>query len=320
MTNYILHFKDKNCLVTGGAGFIGSNLSRFLANNGANVTVLDNFSTGRRENTSDFEDLGIKLIEVDISQQDQTAVYFSRIDYVFHQAAVPSVPRSIAEPLLTNNSNINGTISVLENSRLNKVKKVIYAASSSAYGNTEILPKEVSMTPSPLSPYAVQKLAGEMYSKTYFDNFGLRTTALRYFNVYGPHQDPNSEYSAVIPIFIKKALKNQPITIFGDGTTSRDFTFIEDVIQANLRAAISTKSDGHVVNVAYGDRFTLTELANKVIEKIGSSSTIKYEDFRKGDVLHSLADLSKTKDLIAYSPLFSLSKGLARTIEFYKKQ
>ena len=318
MNDYVLEFKDKNCLVTGGAGFIGSNLSRFLANNGANVTVIDNFSTGRKRNTSDFEELGIKLIEADISEQEQTSKYFSEIDYVFHQAAVPSVPRSISEPLLTNNSNINGTISVLENCRLNKVKKVVYAASSSAYGDTEVLPKVVSLKPSPLSPYAVQKLAGEMYCKTYFDNFGLRTTALRYFNVYGPHQDPNSEYSAVIPIFIKKALADEPIVIFGDGTTSRDFTFIADVIQANLRAAISTKSDGHVVNVAYGERFTLTELANKVIENIGSSSTIEYADFRKGDVLHSLADLKTTKDLIDYKPKFDLSLGLSNTIDFYK--
>jgi len=318
MTNYILHFKDKNCLVTGGAGFIGSNLSRFLANNGANVTVLDNFSTGRRENTSDFEDLGIKLIEVDISQQNQTAVYFSRIDYVFHQAAVPSVPRSIAEPLLTNNSNINGTISVLENCRLNNVKKVVYAASSSAYGDTEVLPKDVSMKPSPLSPYAVQKLTGEMYCKTYFDNFGLRTTALRYFNVYGPYQDPNSEYSAVIPIFIRQALANESITIFGDGTTSRDFTYIEDVIQANLRAALSNTSDGHIVNVAYGERFTLTELANTIIENISSNSMVEYSEFRKGDVLHSLADLTTTKELIDYEPQFDLSLGLSKTIDFYR--
>jgi len=319
MDSYVLEFRNKNCLVTGGAGFIGSNLSRFLAKNGANVTVIDNFSTGRMSNTSDFEDLGIKLIEVDISQQVKTSAYFSTIDYVFHQAAVPSVPRSISEPLLTNESNIGGTISVLENCRLNNIKKVVYAASSSAYGNTKILPKEVSMKPSPLSPYAVQKLAGEMYCKTYFDNFGLRTTALRYFNVYGPYQDPNSEYSAVIPIFIKKALANKPIIIFGDGTTSRDFTFIGDVIQANLRAAISTKSDGHVVNVAYGDRFSLTELANKVIDSIGSSSTIEYADFRKGDVLHSLADLTTTKDLIDYEPQFDLSLGLSNTIDFYKK-
>ena len=174
------------------------------------------------------------------------------------------------------------------------------------------------MKPSPLSPYAVQKLTGEMYCKTYFDNFGLRTTALRYFNVYGPYQDPTSEYSAVIPIFIKKALNNEVISIFGDGTTSRDFTFIEDVIQANLRAAVSTKSDGHVVNVGYGDRFTLTELANKVIENIGSSSIIEYADFRKGDVLHSLADISTTKDLIDYEPQFDLSLGLSNTIDFYK--
>ena len=319
MTKYKSKFKNKNCLVTGGAGFIGSNLSRFLANYGANVTVLDNFSTGRRENTSDFEDLGIKLIEADISEQDKTAVYFSGIDYVFHQAAVPSVPRSIAEPLLTNNSNINGTLSVLENCRLNNVKKVVYAASSSAYGDTEVLPKDVSMKPSPLSPYAVQKLTGEMYCKTYFDNFGLRTTALRYFNVYGPYQDPNSEYSAVIPIFIRQALANESITIFGDGTTSRDFTYIEDVIQANLRAALSNTSDGHIVNVAYGERFTLTELANTIIENISSNSMVKYSEFRKGDVLHSLADLSTTKELTGYEPQFDLSSGLSKTIDFYKK-
>ena len=318
MNDYISHFVNKNCLVTGGAGFIGSNLSRFLALNGANVAVLDNYSTGRKENTLDFSSLGIKLLEADVSNQQETSKYYSGVDYVFHQAAVPSVPRSISEPLLTNNSNINGTLGVLENCRLNSVKKVVFAASSSAYGDTEVLPKDTTMKPSPLSPYAVQKLAGEMYCKTYFDNFGLRTTALRYFNVYGPYQDPNSEYSAVIPIFIKKALANKPITIFGDGTTSRDFTFIEDVIQANLRAAISTKSDGHVVNVAYGDRFTLTQLANKIIEELASKSTIEYLDFRKGDVLHSLADLSTTKELIDYDPQFSLSEGLSKTISFYK--
>ena len=174
------------------------------------------------------------------------------------------------------------------------------------------------MNPLPLSPYAVQKLSGEMYCKTYFDNFGLRTTSLRYFNVYGPYQDPNSEYSAVIPIFIKRALANEPITIYGDGTTSRDFTYIDDVIQANLRAALSTKSDGHVVNVAYGERFTLTDLANKIIDSLGSNSSIEYSDFRKGDVLHSLADLSATKSLIDYTPEFDLSAGLSKTINFYK--
>ena len=318
MSDYIPFFVNSNCLVTGGAGFIGSNLSRFLAVNGANVMVLDDYSTGRKENTSDFSSLGIELIEADVSNQQETSKYFSGVDYVFHQAAVPSVPRSISEPLLTNNSNINGTLAVLENCRLSSVKKIVFAASSSAYGDSEALPKNTSMKSSPLSPYAVQKLAGEMYCKTYFDNFGLRTTALRYFNVYGPYQDPNSEYSAVIPIFIKKALADKPITIFGDGTTSRDFTFIEDVIQANLRAALSTKSDGHVVNVAYGERFTLTELANKIIEELDSKSTIEYLDFRKGDVLHSLADLSTTKQLIDYDPQFSLSEGLSKTISFYK--
>ena len=227
MTNkYPKEFKNRKCLVTGGAGFVGSNISRYLAKIGAQVLVIDDFSTGREENTFDFEMLDIKLIKADISEQEHTSEYFSGIDYVFHQAAVPSVPRSIAEPLLTNKSNVKGTLSVLENSRLNNVKKLVYAASSSAYGDTEVLPKTETMPPSPLSPYAVQKLTGEMYCKTYFDNFGLRTTALRYFNVYGPYQDPNSEYSAVIPIFIKKAISNEQITINGDGTTSRDFTFI----------------------------------------------------------------------------------------------
>jgi len=320
MEDYIIELKKKKCLVTGGAGFIGSNLSRFLAKNGANVTVLDNFSTGIIENTSDFSDLGINLIEADISNQEITLPYFSDIDFVFHQAAIPSVPRSLAEPFLTNDSNINGTLAVLENSRLNNVTKLVFAASSSAYGDTEVLPKEISMKPSPLSPYAVQKLTSEMYCKTYFDNFGLRTTALRYFNVYGPHQDPDSEYSAVIPIFIKKALANESITIFGDGSTSRDFTFIDDVIQANLRAAISAKSDGHVLNVAYGNSFTLKELASKIIENTDSISDIEYSDFRKGDVLHSSADLSMTKKLIDYNPRFNLSKGLAKTIAFYKGQ
>ncbi len=316
--SYELKFTDKSCIVTGGAGFIGSNLAIYLAKLGAYVTVLDNFSTGRKENTMDFNSLGIRIIDVDISEKEKVSEYFSGVDFVFHQAAVPSVPRSIAQPLLTNNSNIMGTLSVLENSRQSGVKKVVYAASSSAYGNTKTLPKKVSMQPSPLSPYAVQKLAGEMYCKTYFDNFQLRTTSLRYFNVYGPHQDPNSEYSAVIPIFIKKALSNETLTIFGDGNTSRDFTYIEDVIQANLRAAISHHSDGHVLNVAYGNRFTLTNLAKKIIKKIGSKSEIKYDSFRKGDVLHSLADLTLTKELIDYEPHFNLSTGLSKTIDFYR--
>ena len=231
---------------------------------------------------------------------------------------MPSVPRSLAEPMLTNNSNVRGTLSVLENSRLSGVKKVVYAASSSAYGDTETLPKSETMIPSPLSPYAVQKLAGEMYCKTYFDNYKLPTTSLRYFNVYGPSQDPDSEYSAVIPIFIKKALKDDDITIFGDGTTSRDFTFIDDVIQANLRAALSSESNGAVMNVAYGQKYTLNQLADIIIKKTGSKSSIVYESFRKGDVLHSLADLSEAKRLIGYSPQFDLSSGLERTIQFYR--
>ena len=318
MIDYKSEFSGKSCLVTGGAGFIGSNLSRYLAKIGAKVLVIDDFSTGKKDNTFDFEESGIKLVNADISNKEETQRYFSEIDFVFHQAAVPSVPRSIAEPMLTNNSNVKGTLSVLENSRQNSVKKLVYAASSSAYGDTEILPKKESMIPSPLSPYAVQKLTGEMYCKTYFDNFGLRTTSLRYFNVYGPYQDPNSEYSAVIPIFIRQSLSNQPLTIFGDGKTSRDFTFIDDVIQANLCAALSEFSDGHTVNVAYGDRCTLTELAQQIMGATNSNSDIVYENERGGDVKHSLADLSKTRDLLGYNPEYNLKRGLEKTIQFYK--
>ena len=317
MNSYESEFKGKSCLVTGGAGFIGSNLSRYLANIESKVLVIDNFSTGRKENTVDFQDLGITLVDSDVSDQKNTKKFFSDIDFVFHQAAVSSVPRSIAEPMLTNNSNIKGTLSVLENSLLNNVKKVVYASSSSVYGDTEILPKSESMSPSPLSPYAVQKLAGEMYCKTYFDNYDLSTTSLRYFNVYGPYQDPNSEYSAVIPIFVKKALKDEDIVIFGDGKTSRDFTFIKDVIQANLRAALSSKSDGFVINTAYGQKFTLNQLVDLIIQKTGSKSNVVYAPFRKGDVLHSLADLSEAKRSIGYSPQFDLLSGIEKTIEFY---
>ena len=311
-------FNDKKCLITGGAGFIGSNLAIFLSDIGAKVTVIDNFSTGRKENTEIFSSLGISMINADLCHLDRTKKHFEEIDYVFHQAAVPSVPRSIAEPIFTNSSNINATLNVLENSRKGGVTKVVYAASSSAYGNTETLPKVEDMFPSPLSPYAVQKLAGEMYCKTYHDNFGLRTTSLRYFNVYGPNQDPNSEYSAVIPIFIRQAFSNEPLIIFGDGETSRDFTFIADVIQANLCAALSESADGHTVNVAYGNRCTLTELAQHIIDITDSKSEIIYVDERKGDVKHSLADLSKTKDLMGYKPEYNLKRGLEKTIQFYK--
>ena len=317
MNRYESEFKGKSCLVTGGAGFIGSNLSRHLANIGAKVLVIDNFSTGRKENISDFRDLDITLVESDISDQKKTEPFFSDVDFVFHQAAVPSVPRSLAEPMLTNDSNVRGILSVLENSRLSDVKKVVFAASSSAYGDSGVLPKSELMIPSPLSPYAVQKLTGEMYCRTYFDNYGLPTTSLRYFNVYGAYQDPNSEYSAVIPIFIKKALKDEDITIFGDGTTSRDFIFIEDVIQANLRAAVSYESNGSVINIAYGQNSTLNDLADIIIKKTGSKSNVIYEPFRKGDVLHSLADLSEAKSLLGFNPQFDLISGLEKTIKFY---
>jgi len=317
MSDYELYFKNKNCLVTGGAGFIGSNLSKYLVNIGANVTAIDNFSTGLRINSKDFSSLGIDLVEADITDQEITSKYFKNKDFVFHQAAIPSVPSSISNPVLTHHHNINGTLSVLENSRLYNIKKVIFAASTSAYGDTVPLPKIETINPMPLSPYAVHKLVGEYYCQVYFRCYNLRTTALRYFNVYGPFQDPSSEYSAVIPIFIKKALSNKELIIYGDGENTRDFVFVDDVIQANLQSAVSKNADGQVINVAYGDSITLNDLAKLIIDKTSSTSSIIYKSPRQGDIKHSGADLSLAESLLNYNPQYNLNKGLMKTIDYF---
>ena len=320
MNNFDLDFKDKSCLVTGGAGFIGSNLARHLAHIGSKVTVIDNFSTGRKENTFDFEDLGIKLIHADITQQEETSPYFSGIDFVFHHAAIASVPYSIRHPNLSRYHNVDGTISVLKNSLISGITKVVFASSSAIYGDTRIIPTSEEIEANPQSPYASQKLEGESFCYDFFKSNKLKTSSLRYFNVFGPYQDPKSEYSAVIPKFIDLAIKGKDLIIYGTGNSTRDFVFVGDVIQANLMAAVSDNSDGEVINIANGQTITIGKLAKTIIKMIGSQSKILYEKPREGDIVHSSADITKAKEILKYQPKISLEKGLSRTIDYFKRK
>ncbi len=306
-------------LVTGGAGFIGSNLVEALLAQGHRVRVLDNFSTGRKENLAAFQDR-IEVITGSLTQLDTCQKAVEGTDYVLHQGALPSVPKSIELPVESNEANITGTVNILVAARDAGVKRVVFAASSSAYGNTETLPKIESMAPSPLSPYALQKYAGELYMKIFYETYGLETVALRYFNIFGPRQDPTSFYSAVIPKFITMLLKGEAPTIFGDGKQSRDFTYIDNVVQANIKAATADKrSAGQVMNIACGERIDLNELASVIGEILGKKITPKYEPERMGDVKHSLADIDRAKDLIGYDPAVKFADGIQKTIDWYVK-
>lgn len=317
--NFRVQFKGKNCLVTGGAGFIGSNLSRYLNKIGARVTIIDNFSTGRKDNIFGFNDLGINVVNADVTDQNNTQKFYENIDFVFHQAAIASVPLSIEDPVLTQHHNVDGTVSALENSYRCGVEKFIFASSSAVYGDTSSVPTKESIEPMPQSPYAEHKLASEEHCHNYYKSNRLRTTSLRYFNVFGPYQDPSSEYSAVIPKFINLALNNKDLIIYGDGNSTRDFVFVEDVIQANLRVAISEKSDGEVINIAHGKTINVGDLADMIIEITDSQSSIVYEAPRKGDIVHSAADLTKAKRLISCEPLIDLKDGLSKTIDYFKQ-
>ena len=317
--NFHIQFKDKNCLVTGGSGFIGSNLSRYLRKVGASVTILDNFSTGRKDNISDFNDLGINIVNTDIIDQSNTQIFFENIDFVFHQAAIASVPLSIKNPALTKLHNVDGTVSVLKNSANKGVGKFIFASSSAIYGDTESIPTNEFVTAMPQSPYAEQKLAAEEYCNNYYKSNKLRTTSLRYFNVFGPYQDPGSEYSAVIPKFINLALNNEDLIIYGNGKSTRDFVFVDDVIQANLCAAISEKSDGEAINIAHGETISIGDLANMIIEITGSKSSVVHASPRAGDIVHSAADLTKARKLIGYESKTSMERGLSMTIDYFKQ-
>jgi nucleoside-diphosphate-sugar epimerase len=309
-------------LVTGGAGFIGSNLTESLLSAGHRVRVLDNFLTGKRENLAGLAERfggSFELFEEDLQDLEGTRRAAEGVDYVLHQGALPSVPRSVADPVLSNAINVGGTVNLLVAARDAGVRRVVYAASSSAYGDTPELPKRESMTPGPKSPYAAQKLAGEHYMRIFFEVYGLETVSLRYFNVFGPRQDPASTYAAVIPRFITSVLSNKAPTIFSDGLQTRDFTYIDNVVEANLLACKAPKAAcGKVVNIACGERVSLLDILEIVYGLAARRVAPKFEPSRPGDVRDSLADISLAKDLLGYSPKVAFPVGLSRTFDFFR--
>ena len=309
--------KNMHVVVTGGAGFIGSNLAKTLLRQNNDVIILDDLSTGHYKNIKDLvNDKKIKFIEGSVTDLNLLKKTFKDVDYVFHQAAIPSVPRSIKDPIKSNNVNINGTLNVLIVAKENNVKKVVQASSSSIFGDTPTLPKKEDMNPNPLSPYAASKLAGEYYCKIFTNVYGLSTISLRYFNVYGPHQDPTSEYAAVIPKFISRVLMEKSPIIYGDGEQTRDFTFIKDVVQANILAA-ENKATG-IFNIAGGKRITINKLAESIMKICGKQLNLIYSDPMPGDVKHSLADISKAKEKLGFEPKYNLTKGLEETVKWFQ--
>jgi UDP-glucose 4-epimerase len=308
-------------LVTGGAGFIGSNLTEALLKAGHQVRVLDNFSTGKRKNLVFDEAYPfLEMIEGDLCDLTTCRKVMEGIEYVFHQAALPSVQRSVEDPMGSNKANVEGTLNILIAARDAGVRRVIYAASSSAYGDTPTLPKQEGMVSNPLSPYALQKFIGEEYCRLFFHLYGLETVSLRYFNIFGPKQDPNSIYSAVIPRFINAMISNRPPVIYGDGEQSRDFTYIDNVVHANLLAMNVVRTQGEVINVACGRRVSLNQLAKVLQDIIGSHVPPLYEGPRPGDVRHSLADIRRAGEILHYSPKVGIEEGLRRTVEYFKNE
>ena len=307
-----------NYLVTGGAGFIGSNITRKLLEKGEKVRILDNFSTGVASNLEDIQDK-IEIIDGDIKDYWTVVNAVKDIDYILHQAALPSVPRSVENPLTSNEVNINGTLHLLEAARKAGVKKFVMASSSSVYGDTEELPKHEKMVPSPLSPYAVTKLTNEYYLKVYWELYKFPTVALRYFNIFGPYQDPSSGYAAVFPKFIMAMLQGKQPVVFGDGEQSRDFTYIDNCVQANLLAATNPDIKGDYFNVACGARFTLNETLDMLRKIIGCDIKAKYTAPRAGDIVHSYAAIDKLGKF-GYKPAVGFEDGVRRTVEYYKSQ
>ena len=309
---------SRKIVVTGGAGFIGSALARALVARGDDVSVLDNFSTGKRENLQDLAGQ-LAVVEGDILDAALLDRVFAGADVVFHEAAIPSVPRSLAAPLPSHNANATGTLNVREAARRCRVRRVVYAASSSAYGEPPSLPVVETMAPAPLSPYAVSKLAGEHYLRVYARVFGVQTVTLRYFNVFGPRQDPNSQYAAVIPRFITAALEGRSPTVYGDGEQSRDFCFIDNVVEANLRAADAEGASGKVFNIACGTGTSLNRVLALLGEALGRPVVALYEPRRAGDVRHSLADISQAKAVLGYTAAVDFPTGLQRTLAWFRQ-
>jgi UDP-glucose 4-epimerase len=305
-------------LVTGGAGFIGSHLTSALLARGARVRVIDNLSTGYRENLAEI-DGDIDFVNASVTDSESLRRALEDVEVVFHEAAIPSVPRSIKSPYETHESSVNGTFSLLLAARDRGVRRVIYAASSSAYGDQQESPKRESMRPDPLSPYAVAKLVGEYYCRVFTRSYGLETLSLRYFNVFGPRQDPGSEYSGVISRFVRAVQTGERPIIYGDGEQSRDFTYIANVVDANLRAAESSAGIGTTINIGNGKSVTINELLRALKELSGNSNvTAEYREARPGDVRHSLADLSLATSVLGYAPQVGLEEGLRLTLEWWK--
>jgi len=306
-------------LITGIAGFIGSSIARGLLVQGDQVRGIDNFSTGKRENIAEIFDK-IDFRDVDLGDLDRVSDACRGVDYVFHEAALPSVPKSVLDPLGSNRANVDGTVHLLIAAKDARVKRVVYAASSSAYGDTPALPKHEGMPPNPISPYAVAKLASEYYMTSFYRCYGLETVCLRYFNIFGPRQDPTSPYSGVLAKFITQMLAGEQPTILGDGKQSRDFTYIDNVVSANLLAmkAPASQAAGNVFNVATGTRVDLNQTFELLKKVIGYKGEVKYGPERSGDVKHSLADLSRTEKALGYKPLVSFEDGLRKTVEWYR--
>ena len=308
--------RGRTALVTGGAGFIGGHLVERLCRDGWRVRVLDDFSTGRESNLAPVVSQ-IELLRGDIRDGELLARALRGVEVVFHEAAMASVPRSVAEPIRTHSVNVDGTLGLLEAARHAGVRRVVYAASSSAYGDTPVLPKVESMPANPRSPYALQKYAGEVYCRLYTELYGLETVALRYFNVYGPRQDPKSEYAAVVPKFITACLRGEAPTIFGDGEQTRDFVMVYDAVQANLLAADAPRAVSRVCNIAAGSRTSLNELIAVIRQETGAKALPRHAPPREGDVRDSVASLASARDLLGYEPRVAVREGLRITIESF---
>jgi nucleoside-diphosphate-sugar epimerase len=303
-------------LVTGGAGFIGSHIVEELVRRKHSVRVLDDFSSGKSENLESFG-REVEVITADISSAAPLAKAFAGIDYVIHQAAIPSVPKSMIDPVRSHNANVNGTLNVLMAARAAGVKRVVYASSSSLYGDNPTLPKDEEMMARPLSPYGAQKFFGETYCQVFTRAYGLETVSLRYFNVFGPRQDPTSQYSGVLAKFIPAVLQNRRPAIYGDGLQSRDFTYVENVVEANLLACTAPGVAGEAFNVACGDRITVNDMLRGINSILGKDIAPIYEDIRAGDIKHSQADIRKAAAQLNYRPAVTFEEGLRRTIDWY---
>jgi nucleoside-diphosphate-sugar epimerase len=306
--------------ITGGAGFIGSNIAEHLVAKGRRVRLFDNFSSGKRQNLRSFEKQ-VEIIEGDLRDPEAVRRAVAGVRSILHLAAIPSVPRSVANPQLTNEANITGTVNLLVAARDAKCQRVIFSSSSSVYGDTPTLPKHEDMTPKPLSPYAVHKITGEYYCRIFWQLYGLETVSLRYFNVFGPRQDPESQYAAVIPRFITAILADKPPTIFGDGKQSRDFSHVEDVVAANVAACEAPKEAlGESFNIACGGRITLLDLVAAINRITGKNVQPRFDPPRPGDILHSQADIGKAAKLLGWTPRVDFQDGIEKAVAWYRQQ